>query len=171
MTIRTLTFFLLAAGLLHAGPSLIFLSPGNSLTGLPGETVFWNIRVTNDADYMFITQLDYQTLVPVGTFTDLFSGTAPMLGPGESADGSGQYVIDPAVPPGYISQGSLVVTYDLYSLDISDPDFDPGADLIVSNATLSAFAQVTVTPEPATMWMALAGAGLAALGAWRRIRA
>jgi uncharacterized protein (TIGR03382 family) len=171
MTIRTLTLFLLASALLHAGPSLAFLSPGNSLTGLPGETVFWNISVTNDAYFMLITELDYQTALPVGTFTDLFSGTAPMLGPGESADGSGQYVIDPAVPPGYISQGSLVVTYDLYSLDISDPGFDPDADLIVNNATLSAYAEVTVTPEPATMWMALAGAGLAALGARRRIRA
>ena len=171
MTIRTSILFFLVSALLYAGPVLTFLDPGASIAGAPGQTVQWNLRVTNDLDYILVTNVDYLTLNGIGTFTDLFSPSAPVLGPAEWADGAGQYLIDSLVPAGYTSTGSLEVTYNLYSLSPDDPNFDPDTDTLDSNLTVSGNADVTATPEPSTTWMALAGAGLAALRVRRRTRA
>jgi uncharacterized protein (TIGR03382 family) len=171
MTIRISILFLLVSALLYAGPVLAFLPPGASIGGEPGQTVQWNFSVTNDVDFILVTEVDYLTLDPIGTFTDLFSPSAPVLGPSDWAVGAGQYLIDPLVPTGYTSTGSLEATYELYSVSPNDPDFNPYTDTLASGLTISRDASVTATPEPSTMWMAWAGAGLAALEVRRRIRA
>ena len=68
--------------------------------------------------------------------------------------GVGNYFISSAVP-GAQTDGTVQLTYDLYSLSPNNPDFDPGADLVSSGNTISALASVSVseastdTPEPA----------------------
>ena len=143
---------------------ITFNSPGADLSGLPGQTVNWNFRISNSANYLLIDQVDYISLNNVGTFTDLFSPIAPVISPGSFADGSVAYAIDPPAPPGFLSVGQLVVTYDEFLVDPNDPSFDFDRDHVnVDPETASAAASVTVAnaPEPSTLAMAvLAAAGL-----------
>jgi hypothetical protein len=175
MKLRLILLPSLFAALASAGPSFTLLAPGPDLFGTAGSTVTWIFRIQNDADFLLPLQVDYLTLNSVGTFTDLFSATAPFLGPGDSADGSASYAIDPPAPP-TTSSGIIELTYNLYNLDPNDPSFDPDANLIASFQTLDADQPVSVTvtspgvPEPASWTLAVPGVAVLWLYVRRRAR-
>ncbi len=162
----------LLATSLAAGPVLSLSPAGGALSGGPGETVAWTMTVTNDENYLVVISADYFTLVPVGTFTDLFSPIFEVVGLGSYAtpshSGLGLYTIDPSAPAGALSIGSIWVWYDLYSVSPLDPAFNPDTDGISYANMLEADASVSVVPEPSPGLML--GAGLAALGLGRAAR-
>lgn len=115
---------LLASSALQAGALFTLDAPGAALQGSPGETVTWDFHITNNANYLLIDQVDYLTLTPAGVFTDLFSGIAPVIGPGDVVDGTGSYTIDLPAAIGFLWSGQLVVTYDEFLTNPNDPGFD-----------------------------------------------
>lgn len=164
---RTLLLLLVTAAFLQASVLLNFDPPGPNLVGHAGDTVTWNFELTNNANYLLIDSVEYDTLSPVGTFNDLFSPIAPEIGPTDTVPGQGAYAIDPPAPP-FLSSGMLVVTYDEYSRSVSDPLFDPSTDLVASFETVSAPVSVQVVgPEPST-FLLLLPVGLFALVRRRR---
>jgi len=145
------------AALLPAAPLMVVGPPGADQFALPGGVVLWTVDVTNDFGYLVPTSFNYETLSPVGTFTDLFTTLGLIsIGPGQSVPGIGQYDIDPPATPGFVSAGQLVLTFDVFSRDpVTDLLFDPEADYL-SSGSLSAPVSVTIlsdtgVPEPSTL--------------------
>ena len=162
MTRSALRFWLLILTLsvsAAAGPILTLTPTGGAISGLLGGSPTWIIAVTEDGGFPVLNNVDYVTLVPVGTFGFSFINDWSVLG---------TYDIDPFAVPGALSTGTIIVSYDLFSVDPTDPEFNPELDLIGSNQ-LSANASVQVeeaaVPEPA--YGALVGFLLAGLLAGR----
>lgn len=161
--------FLLASSVAQAGVLFTFTAPGGALQGAPGQTVYWNVQLSNDANYLLIDQVDYLSLNNAGTFTDLFSVIAPVIGPGDVIDGSSAYTIDLPAPLGCVSNGQFVVTYDEFLSNPNDPDFDFDRDHVNGDPEkVSALASVQVamtpvaaTPEPSAFGLLLLGLGVA----------
>jgi hypothetical protein len=165
MKTRAFLLLLLTSAFLHGATVLTFNPPGGALQGNPGQTVFWNFHFANSVNFLLIDQVDYITLTPVGTFTDLFSATAPVIGPGEAVDGLASYSIDPPAPFGFLSTGQLVISYDEFLVSPNDPGFDFDRDHVnIDPETSSAAASALVVspvaaPEPSTLALLLFGAG------------
>lgn len=106
----------------------------------------------------------------MGTFSDDFSPLFVVVGPGQTSTGSVSYLIDPPAPVGFISAGTLVVTYDLFACDPNDAQCDPSNAQTGFSLTLETPASIEVgeIPEPSSALLALGG--LAALWA-RKLRA
>ena len=154
---------LVVSGLAHAGTLLTFDAPGSNIQGAPGQTVFWNFQLSNDANYLLIDQVDYLSLNNAGVFADLFSAVAPVIGPGDVVSGSSSYTIDGPAPIGYLSTGQFVITYDEFLMDPNDPNFDYDRDHVNTDPeTVSSAASVLVStsavPEPGTLMLLLPGA-------------
>jgi PEP-CTERM motif len=172
-----------AASALMAGPVLT-LSPGGSLSGLPGSTVGWGFTLTNDLNWIEVAQAQFCLDVPLGNpcfnpsaqFIDIISNPPNdvIVGPGGSVSqpyaplvfvGLGSFVIDPGAVPGSSVVGNILLTYNEF-----DGDPNQGGNQIGFNEAISAAARVTANgattvPEPAT-W-GLASIALAGLGALR----
>lgn len=97
----TLALLFFVAVVLPVSVLVQFDPPGANLAGAPGQTVSWNFKITNTVDYL--------TLTPAGAFHDVFSGVAPVVGPGDVVHGTSLYTIDLPAPLGYLSTGQLVV--------------------------------------------------------------
>ena len=160
---RALLLMLISAAALPASVLLSFDPPGANLVGHAGDTVTWNFELQNNANWLLIDAVDYQTLTPVGTYNDLFTPVAPEIGPTDTVPGQGSYAIDPPAPP-FLSTGFLIVTYDEFSQDpATDPD--PSSHQIGFGETVSAAASVQVVgPEPSTLLL------LAPVGLWMLVR-
>src|SRR5579863_8265210 len=143
--VQTMLVWAGAAVSLSAGPVLT-LTPSGDLIGTPSSTVGWGFTITNDADYAQITSAQY-CVKPVnfplvcnssalGMFTDFIGPSDVVVGPPGGTDpssvsqnfdpialtGIGSFAINSNAPAGAGDLGQIVLTYDLWSLDPSDPN-------------------------------------------------
>lgn len=173
-TLRVILLAAVCAVAAQAAPSLTLLPPGANLTGVAGGLVSWNLQIENDADYLLINNIRYETVTPIGTFIDLLTPLATSaVGPGSSISGELAYSLDSLVPVGTLSLGQLIMTYTMTSVDPDDPGFNPDTDILADGAEIGIDASVNVVepsavPEPAGITMA--ALGLAALALRRRQR-
>jgi hypothetical protein len=180
---------ILLAGTLAAAPVLT-LNPGTR-SGLPGQTVGWGFKLTNDTDFLLFSEVAFcegpfisgGCTDTYGVFTDFLAQfQSVVLGPGDQINelfddstqqGIGSFKINNNAVAGNQDMGTIFVIYDAYSCDptvCSDPVQD------VFSGSISAPAEVDVqaatgTPEPATMGVVgLVLAGLIALRYLHRVR-
>jgi hypothetical protein len=160
----------------QAGPLSLTLLPTSGTIGSgPGTVVGWGFAITNSGspDWVVLTSSDFTGSPVYGSYVDYLSlVNAPLYVVGPSPESStisrswnsssnpplglGEFDINSTALPGAIIVGSIQVDYDVFSQDPNNPNFDPGS--FVTSGTVSASAQVGVTPEPAsllTMSMAL----------------
>ena len=127
---------------------------GGAISGAAGTTVGWGFTLDSPTDYAFVDYTDFAG----PNFVD--AGPAPYESPSvsesfdnSSSSGIGSFAINPGATGSV--DGEIVLVYDLYSLDYTNPNFDPVADLISSGNILTATASVTVgsssVPEPGAL--------------------
>jgi hypothetical protein len=183
----TLTLLVAAAFAACAQADIIptlTLIPSSGIVGSgPGTVVGWGFTIayTASSDWIVLVSSDFTGSDTYGTYVDYLSGpTAPLYvaGPApesstisESWDSSaslglGEFDIRPTALPGVDIPGSIQVDYDVFSQDPNDPNFDPGS--FVTEGTVSASAQVDVTPEPAPFLMMSSALLLFTCAGWRR---
>ena len=162
MTRRILRFWLLVltlAASAAAGPILTLTPSDGAISGPPGGSPTWIIAVTDDG-FPVLNSVVYVTSVPVGIFSFSLVSDSTALG---------RYDIDMSAVPGALSTGTIEVSYDLFSVNPSDPSFDPDLSFLRSNqlaAGASILVESSEVPEPSHF--ALVGVVLAGLGLWRR---
>lgn len=181
---------------LQATPTFVTVPANGVASGEPGMTVGWGFTITNDTPFFLLIN-DSAFCGPggnpdinscaapfdgvtnfgpsLGTYTDFIANNFTVITPSggsltETFDGTfqtgvGAYAIDPSVPMFSTDIGNLFIHYSEW---VGNP-LTTGHDSGNGTFTLSAPAEVAVTPEPGTWGMA-AGA-LALIGAWRRRRA
>lgn len=153
-----------------AHAATLTLNPvGGLIEGAPGAKVGWGFTLLNPNDYLIVTSSDFQTVNPIGVYTDTISPQFVVVGAAPESSfwtqdfdsvldlGVGSVTISPAAAPGAESIGVILLTYDLYSVSPNDPGFDPGLHLISSGLIATADATVRVSssgpevPEPSTL--------------------
>jgi hypothetical protein len=174
MFVKQLRVSLIVLGLLlicataSADPVLTLVPP--TVSGIPGSTVGWGFNFSNSTNYAVLTASSYAG--SFGTYTDLISSQSALLVAGPSPDsttisqafnlglgtGVGALTLNSGLLNGQVEAANITVFYDLFSVSPNDPNFDPGADFILSGE-VSALAQVNVVPEPSSL--ILLGSGLA----------
>jgi len=170
---KRITLALLIAGALAVSAraavlSLTLLPNSGTVSGGPGTVVGWGFTVTysGSPDWLVLTGSDFTGSTVYGSYVDYLSlGNAPLYVAGPSPESStisqswnassspplglGEFDINATALPGAFIAGSLEVSYDLFSQDPNDPNFDPGT--FVTSGKVSAPAEVDVTPEPAPL--------------------
>jgi len=186
---------LLGAAIAGQAATMLTLTPSGSVSGTAGSTVGWGFSLVNTTNFLVVTSANFClnplnppacTTAPssVGVFNDFISTqpNAVIVGPAPESTtvsqafsvtnhtGIGSFVFAPGALPGTLS-GSILLTYDLFSLSPNDPNFDPGTDLISTDNFLSATASASVViPEPSTSGLAAAGLALFSIVSRRRRR-
>lgn len=163
-----------------ADPTLTLMPLDGAITGTSGATVGWGFTISNSTNFLVVTSSDF-CVGPIaspcgnglGTYSDFIGPNFIIVGPPPESTtvaqafnlslstGLGSFLINPGSTPGQGVTGQVVVTYDLYSVDPNDPNFNPGLDTISVGNLLTANASVTaaVVPEPTSLLML--GSGLA----------
>jgi hypothetical protein len=153
-------------------PTLTLLPGNGNVAGLPGTVVGWGFTLTfNDpSDWVILTGSEFTGSPVYGTYVDYLSmATAPayVAGPAPESStvqqawnsslllGVGEFDINPTALIDAVIKGNIVVHYSVFSMDPKDPNFNPDTSTVVADATLSAPAQVTVTPEPSSLLLML----------------
>ena len=166
-------------------PTLTLLPANGAVAGLPGTVVGWGFTLTftDPSDWVILTGSEFTGSPVYGTYVDYLSlGSAPLYIAGPAPESStvqqtwdsslllgvGEFDINPTALIDAVIKGNIVVHYSVFSMDPNDPNFNPDTSTVVADATLSAPAQVTVTPEPSSLFLMLGGALLSfALARWR----
>ncbi|HEY1472426.1 MAG TPA: hypothetical protein VGF61_25540 [Candidatus Acidoferrum sp.] len=179
-----------------AAPSLTLDPSGGALTGAAGATVGWGFTITNNyaSDWLVITNSDFcvgpvasPCVNSLGTYADFIaSDQFVVVGPSPESPsvtetfnsrlltGVGSFLINSTALPGDSVSGEIVLTYDLYSQDPNDPNFDPASgvtygNFLTADASISVPA-ATVTPEPGCLLQLGTGLlGLAGLALLKRL--
>jgi len=183
--IRLMGITLIACLGLQAGPVLTLTPAGGTISGTQGATVGWGFTIANSSNFLEVTSsefclnpvsLPFCTGSTLGTYTDIISSefNPVVVGPTPESSsitqnyslamqtGAGSFKIASSAKNGSISNGEMVLTYDLFSVSPNDPSFDPNLDTISTDNFLTAAAAIavnpqTVTPEPASFGLALVG--------------
>jgi hypothetical protein len=171
-----------------AAPTLTLNPSDGTISGQPGQTVGWGFTIQNSADYVVVSEADYDAVTSIGTFADFIStfnfivvGPPTANSPTDSTSatqvfdpvadtGVGSFQINGGATAGQSAAGNINVHYDLFSVSPNDPSFDPDTDLVASDQVMSAFAQVNVMAVPEPTSLLPLGAGLMLLGNWLRRR-
>jgi hypothetical protein len=166
-------------------PTLTLLPGDGSVSGAPGSVVGWgfSLTFTSTSDWVLLTGSAFTGSPVYGTYVDYLSlSNAPLYIAGPAPESStvtqswgpaanpqlglGEFDIYPTALPGIPIPGNLVVNYDEFSQDPNNPNFDPGS--FVTSGTITLPAEVTVTPEPSSVWAVGSGVLLALAWAGRR---
>jgi hypothetical protein len=188
---RTLLVILLAAAstaYLRAAPLLpaiqLIPSSGN-VSGNPGTAVGWGLTLnfSDPSDWVILTGSSFTGSTTFGTYHDYLGSETIIAGPSPETSpvtvpfnkltrtGLGEFDLTPTALIGADIKGNIVVHYSVFSQDPNNPNFNPDTSTVVADATLSAPADVHVTPEPASFFL-IAGALLPfGVVQWRRRRA
>lgn len=178
---------LMFSAAIHASAALTISPTDGAIFGAPGEVIGWGFTLTNTTNFLVVDSTDFcpgapasPCSNPVGTYADFAGPQFIVVGPAPestsvtqafdnvSQQGTGSFTINSGLPVGTTVSGNIVLTYDLFSVDPNDPNFDPGTDTISTGNLLEAPASVTVVPEPATFL--LFGASCIVTAAWSRRR-
>jgi hypothetical protein len=174
------TLWALAAGrpaLADDLPALTLDPIGGALKGAAGSTVGWGFTLTNPgSDFAVVTGTDFCVGVisspctnALGIYSDIAGGQFLVVGPGNSSvpqafndvalTGVGSFLINSGAT-GSVN-GMLVLTYDLYSVNPTAPNFDPILDTQSVGNELTTAASVTVAseavPEPGSLVLVMSG--------------
>lgn len=172
------TIFLSAVALAATAAPVVTLDPVvGSITGYPGQTLYWTASVEPDTNNWISftgSALLNETSPAIGLFLDLIGlqggpdgGVLPP-GNGPWITQAGSYVIGALAPVGAVNTATLRLLYEEFSAN----PFTCGDCLVGSNyIDVNVQIEVTATPEPSSQL--LAGAALAliasrATGARRR---
>lgn len=164
----------------HADDISLTLTPANGVVaGAPGQAVGWGFTLTDNSGSEWVVLADsYFVGTPLyGSYSDYIVSQFYVAGPGEGTTivspwnqtnmtGTGEFDLYPTDPSVSFS-GTIIVDYDLFSVDPNNPLFDPGTDFIGSG-TFSDPIQVDITPEPASWILLSLPFVLLMLFAWRR---
>jgi hypothetical protein len=186
----TLTLLLASAfaACAQAGTLSLTLLPVGAISGEPGTVVGWGFTFINSGspDWVVLTSSDFTGSTVYGHYVDYLSlGNAPLYVAGPAPESStisvswnslsnpplglGEFDINSTARPGAIIGGTIQVVYDVFSQDPNNPNFDPGS--FITSGTVSAPAEVGVSPEPPSLLtMSTALLPLAFVG-WRRRKA
>jgi hypothetical protein len=132
--------------------------------------VGWSFTIVNTADYLVVTGSSFTPSSLYGTYQD-YIGTHNfvVVGPAPESTtvsqafnisaltGVGAFTVNSTAPSGIKISGNLTIDYSLFSQDPNDPNFDPGASLVVADATLTQPATVNIIPEPASALLLAVG--------------
>ena len=133
-----------------AGPTLTIDSPDGRIVGQPGQTVSWRFTLTNPSNYLFVTSVAFVPNSSLGVLIDSVSPENPAVRPeAPSLTRVVPFRIDRAAPAQSIV-GKLVITYNLYARNVSDPAFNPDTDLMLQGATIAAGVRVDIVLRPAS---------------------
>ena len=166
-------------------PTLALDPASGVVAGQPGTVVGWGFTLTYTAssDWVILADSSFTGSMVYGSYVDYLSlVNAPLYVAGPSPESStiseswnsssnpplglGEFDINSTALPGADIPGTIQVDYDVFSEDPNSPDFDPGSFL--ASGTVSASAQVDVTPEPASLLMMTTALLLFAYARWRR---
>jgi hypothetical protein len=130
-------------------PTLTLDSTNGAISGAPGATVGWGFTLTNTTDFLVVSSSDFCVGAitspcsnSLGTYTDFIGPQFQVVGPSPentsftqsfnllAQTGAGSFTINSSAPPGDSVIGEIVVTYDLYSVDPNNPNFDPSLDTL-----------------------------------------
>jgi hypothetical protein len=188
---KRITLAILIAAAAAAGaqaatiPTLTLLPVSGNVAGLPGTVVGWGFTLTftDPSDWVILTGSEFTGSPVYGTYVDYLSlASAPLYVAGPAPESStvqqawdsslllgvGEFDINPTALIDAVIKGNIVVHYSVFSMDPNDPNFNPDTSTVVADATLSAPAQVTVTPEPSSLLLMLSAALLSlVLTRWR----
>jgi len=184
MLMRVVSFAVLLGLLLcvevQAVPTLELEPLGGAISGTPGSTIGWGFTITNDSDFLVVTSADFVPASSMGTFTDYVSAfNFIVVGPTPESStvsqafdpglltGIGSFTINPGAAIGSVANGTILLTYDLFSISPNNLNFNPDVDTLSVGNMLGANASVSVSggtpiPEPSTLF--LMGAGF--IGVW-----
>lgn len=187
----TLAFLITAVFASCAQPApipAITLLP-SSAAGNPGSVVGWGFVLTYTApsDWVVLTGSEFTGSEVYGTYIDYLSlSNAPLYVAGPAPESStvqepwkssskpplgiGEFDINSTALVGASITGDIVVHYSVFSQDPNSPNFDPDTSTVVADATLSEPVQVSVSPEPASLFLMSMALLPFAWAVWRRPR-
>jgi hypothetical protein len=168
--------------------SLTLLPTAGAISGEPGTVVGWGFTITysGSPDWVVLTSSDFTGSTVYGNYVDYLSlVNAPLYVAGPAPESStisvswnpssnppqgvGEFDINSTALPGAIIVGTVQVSYDLFSQDPNDPNFDPGS--FITSGTVSAPAEVGVSPEPPSLLTMSTALLPLAFAGWRRRKA
>lgn len=195
---RKIVFVMLVAILCTLGASSRALADAvptltlDPVSGAAGSTVGWGFTLANlGTDFAVVTGTDFCVGVisspcsnSLGTYTDFAGPQFLVVGPAPESNsvtqtfdsttmtGIGSFLINMGASDSV--DGMVVLTYDLFSVDPNEANFDPTLDTVSVGNELTAAASVAVgtesVPEPGSLLLlmsGLAGALLSGGGSWR----
>jgi hypothetical protein len=161
--------------------ALTLLPSSGVVGGEPGAVVGWGFTITDtsSSDWIVLADSTFTGSPIYGSYMDyLATGPQYVAGPAPESStisqswdastqlGLGEFDINATAPVGANIPGTINVDYDVFSQDPNDPNFDP--DSFVTSGTVSASADVQVTPEPAPLLTMSSVLVLLACAGWRR---
>ncbi len=183
--IKTVLKIALLAAVVSLPTPAVILELGNNgvISGLPGEFVGWDYRLTNDEPYPFLLVITGAYFFDSGNSYPL-STLVSVLPSGESTgwqyyttpgNGLSAFQIPADAEPGWFYGGednAIEISYDLYyaTYDVERNAWGYLPEDFIASEVVTAYAEVDVAPEPTTAAL-FAGAGLLLLAALSRRRA
>jgi PEP-CTERM motif len=173
--LATSVMLLLFVSTASAAPITFELLPGNgAIDGEAGATIGWGYTVTNQSEFWLeltnvdadpfehaiadASLFDYAIIAPGDTHTVIYNAA--------TLEGLYQLTWDALAPIGFTNSGTFVLSANYWDAD----PFQAGAAIVSAAPTQSAAYSATVStvPEPGTLLLMGAGAGIGALVRRRR---
>jgi hypothetical protein len=149
----------------YAGP-MFTLIPTDATTNVPGGITGWgyDIKNTDLANFLVLNDSFASGSLAAGTYgtyVDYLASNFIVIGPNgdsgpvafnQGTSGVGEFDFNQFVPNPTHVPGDISIDYSLFSQDPNSPTFDPGS--FVTSGTVSATAEASVVPEPASELLA-----------------